>query len=77
MSFNCLQEILSKGGFLHQFNLNQHLYIDLNLLKRDVEIIVYHIKGDSDLQKATDIQKINIQSIMFLSKLLLTVKSHY
>ena len=76
-SFNCLQAILSKGSFLNHFNFNHCLYIDLDLLKRSVKVIVYYVKGNSDSIKATDIQKVNVQSIMFLSKLLFTAESHY
>ena len=76
-SFNCLQAILSKGSFLNHFDFNCCLYIDLNLLKRDIEIIVYYVKDDSDSIKMTDIWKVNVQSIMFLSKLLFTAESHY
>ncbi|KAA6411119.1 MAG: reverse transcriptase [Lasallia pustulata] len=76
-SFNCLQGILSKGGFLHYFDSSRRLYIDLDSLKRGVGVIVYHVKGDPDPEKATDICKTNIQPIMFLSKLLSTAESHY
>ena len=77
MSFNCLQGILSKGGFLHHFNSNHQLYIDLDSSKREVGVIVYHVKGDLDPLKATDIRKSDVQPIMFLSKLLSTAESHY
>ena len=75
--FNCLQAILNKGSFLNHINFNHCLYIDLDLSKRSVEIIVYYVKGNSDSIKTTDIWKINVQSIMFLSKLLFTAESHY
>ncbi|SLM35223.1 reverse partial [Lasallia pustulata] len=58
--FNCLQGILSKGGFLHYFNSNRHLYINLDYSKRGVGVIVYHVKGDPDPEKATDICKTDI-----------------
>ena len=77
MLFNCLQEILSKGSFLHHFNSNHQLYIDLNLLKCEVSVIVYYVKSDSDPLKTTDIQKSDVQLIMFLSKLLFTAESYY
>ena len=53
------------------------MYINLDSSKRGVGVIVYHVKGDPDPQKATDIRKLDIQPIMFLSKLLLTAESHY
>ena len=76
-SFDCLQGILSKGGFLHYFDSSRRLYIDLDSLKRGVGVIVYHVKGDPDPEKATNICKTDIQPIMFLSKLLSTAESHY
>ena len=77
MLFNCLQGILSKGGFLHHFNFNHQLYIDLNSSKCGVGVIIYYVKGDLNPLKATDIQKSDVQLIMFLSKLLFTAESHY
>ena len=58
--FACLQEILSKKDFLHHFDLLRQLYIDLNLSKWGIEVIVYHIKRDSDSLKVTDICKSDI-----------------
>ncbi|SLM35364.1 probable transposable element [Lasallia pustulata] len=42
--FDCLQAILSKGGFLHHFDSNRRLYINLDSSKRGVSVIVYHVK---------------------------------
>ncbi|SLM38758.1 reverse partial [Lasallia pustulata] len=51
--------------------------VSLNSSKRGVGVIVYHVKGNPDPEKATDICKTDIQPIMFLSKLLSTAESHY
>ena len=76
-AFTCLQGILSKGGFLHHFDPLRRLYVDLDSSKKGIGVIVYHVKGDPDPPKATDIHKSDIQPIMFLSKLLSTAESHY
>lgn len=76
-SFECLQAILSKGGFLHHFDSGRRLYIDLDSSKRGVGVIVYPVKGDPDPEKATDIRKADIQPLIFLSKLLSNAESHY
>ena len=59
-AFTCLQKILSKRDFLHHFNSLRRLYIDLNLSKKEIEVIVYHVKRDSDSSKITDIHKSDI-----------------
>ena len=59
-AFTYLQEILSKKGFLHHFDLLRQLYIDLNSSKWGIEVIVYHVKRDSDSLKVTDIHKSDI-----------------
>ena len=59
-AFICLQRILSKKDFLHHFNLLRRLYVDLNSSKKEIEVIVYYVKKDSDSLKITDIHKLDI-----------------
>ena len=73
-SFHVLQTIFSESQFLIHFNLKQHFYINLNASKQhDFDIIIYHFKSET-----TDISNcINVESILFLSKLLSKTENNY
>jgi len=85
-SFKMLQSLLFKFSYLIHFDLIKHLYINLNVSKSfDFDIMIYHIKKEvhTNIKKdnssiaKTFLLKSFIQSIMFLSRLLKSAKTHY
>ena len=79
-SFKVLQSILSDLFFLIHIDQVQKLYIDLDALKKDIKIYVYHVKENSNLdsnQWKNDFTRINMKSVMFLSKKLTNAEKKY
>ena len=73
-SFCILQIIFFKSYFLTYFNLKYCLYINLNTSKQcEFSTIIYHIKEES----MKILQHINIESILFLLKVLTDAKKNY
>src|SRR5436190_21070575 len=47
--FKFIQKIFDDFNFLHYQNLNQQLYIDLNVLKQhEFDVMIYHMQNDHD-----------------------------
>lgn len=70
-----LQEFFSRAGFLIHFNKNRVLYIDIDALKqRGFDVIIYYLKTNVDF---TNSRCIDIESILFLSRLLNLAESRY
>ena len=79
-SFKVLQSILDNLFFLIHINWVWELYIDLDALKKDIRVHVYHMKENSNLdsnQQKNDFTRTNIKSVMFLSKKLTNVEKKY
>ena len=48
-TFKFIQKIFDDFNFLHHQNLNQQLYVDLNVLKQhEFDIMIYHMQNDYD-----------------------------
>ena len=75
LSFSALQKALTSETYLHHFNKNRRLYIDLDASKvYGFGVMVHHVRGDPDTYayNAAD-----VEPIVFLSKLLNTAETHY
>ena len=74
--FRQLQDVFSTSIFLTHFNSNRQLYIDLDVSKRwDFVVMIYHVACDSS--NSISVSRLNVQSILFLSKLLNSVEQNY
>ncbi len=72
-SFELVQFVFKNSQFLTHFNLLRKFLIDVNVLKNDFEVLVYHAKKDRD-----DMTKFTIiEFIVFLSKTLTSVEKKY
>ena len=73
--FHILQKLFVKSIFLCYFNSKCHLYIDVNTFKQyDFDAVIYHVNDNSE---NTEFSCHNIQSIMFLNKLLMPAEWNY
>ena len=73
--FHILQKLFTESIFLCHFDSELHLYIDVNAFKQyDFDAVIYHVDDDSN---DTEFLHHNIQSIMFLNKLLTSAKQNY
>ena len=77
--FNQLQSIFSRAFFLMHFDFKRDLFIDIDASKkRGFGVTIYHIKDVSDFENIkTSSSKANLQSIMFLNKMLFTAEKNY
>ena len=77
-SFDEVQTNFRHPRFLHHFNPERRLYVDLDASKeRGFGVMVYHIKGDEIADKAKGIPGTSVEPIMFLSKLLSDAERNY
>ena len=76
ISFNAIQKILSKFTFLMHFSAARQLYVDLNSSKNEIDDIVYHVRDDQISFTEYSFKK-NVQSILFLSRLLFFAEIRY
>ena len=75
-TFITLQKLFTKSIFLTHFNSVKHLYINVDTSKQyEFETVIYYVNKDS--VKTADIQWNKIHFILFLSKLLTSVKKKY
>jgi hypothetical protein len=71
-----LQAIFSKKSFLRHCSELRKLFIDVNISKnKDVEVMIFHVKKDS--KKDIIFTRDEIESIMFLSKILISIETRY
>jgi hypothetical protein len=71
--FELIQAAFKNSQFLTHFNLIHQFLIDVNVFKEEFEVFVYHIKKErEEVTKSTA-----IESIVFLSKILISVKKRY
>jgi hypothetical protein len=70
-SFELIQEAFKNSRFFTHFNLIRQFLIDVNASKNDFEVFAYHLKRE-DIAKSTA-----IESIVFLSKILISAKKRY
>ena len=74
-SFHMFQKVLTKESHLHHHNHNKRTYIDIDDFKKyDFEIHLYHVKKDLD---DSIFNSTNIQTIMYLFKLLNKIEKNY
>ena len=75
-SFNLLQKAISRASMLIHFDLDRTLWIDLNeSKKREFDVVIFHFK--KRLTNDMISQRSQIQSIMFLSRLLFAAEMNY
>ena len=75
-SFQKLQKAFTQPIFLYHFNWTCQLFLDLNASKEwGFEAMIYHIKGDPDPGQIFNWK--DVQSILYLSKLLNKAKQNY
>ncbi len=70
-SFELIQVVFKNSQFLTHFNLVRQFLIDVNTFKDEFEAFAYHLKRE-DIAKS-----IAIESIVFLSKILISVERRY
>ena len=74
--FRQLQNVFSISIFLAHFNSNRQLYIDFDVSKRwDFVVMMYHVVCDSS--NNINVSRLDVQSILFLNKLLNSVEQNY
>ena len=74
--FRQLQNVFSTSIFLIHFNSNRQLYIDFDVLKRwNFVVMIYYVACDSS--NSINVSRLNVQSILFLNKLLNNVEQNY
>ena len=74
--FRQLQDVFSTSIFLAHFNSNRQLYIDFDVSKRwNFVVMIYHVACDSS--NNISVSRLDVQSILFLSKLLNSVEQNY
>jgi hypothetical protein len=76
--YNQLQSNFSRARWLTHYNKIRQLYVDVNVSKKEFEVIIYHLKEEIDekfLKESSS--KRDIESILFLSKTLFSAKSRY
>jgi hypothetical protein len=75
-TYDYLQNFFAQIKFLVHFELIRILYINVNVFKkREFEAMIFHVKRDS--RQETIFKRINIESILFLSKCLIKAKIRY
>lgn len=75
-AYKYLQAQFNKFDFLIHFDLNQFLYINVNVFKqKDFEVIIFHVLNDS--MKKIIVFKNEIQFVIFLNKQLSKTKKKY
>ena len=74
-SYCQLQKFFTRVEFLIHFDRNRTLYIDIDVSKRcDFEVMIYHLKIETNSKKS---RRIDVESILFLSRLLDFAKTRY
>ena len=74
-SYNRLQKVFRKIELLIHHDSTRITYINVDAFKRrDFEIVIYHLKPDAD---ANNLKREEIQSIMFLSRMLTFAEKRY
>jgi hypothetical protein len=75
-SYEHFQVVFSKKSFLRHFDELRKLFINVNISKkRDVEVMIFHVKSDSE--KNITFKRTDIESIRFLSKILTSIETRY
>ena len=75
-SFKALQKVFSNVFILIHFNFKKILWIDLNESKEhEFEIMIFHLRNEIAQNKI--FQRTQIESIMFLSRFLISAKMNY
>ena len=78
MSFNDLQQMLSKSSMLYHFHSQKQLWINLNSFKQfEFEMIIFHFKNDIIIFSKKWSSRTSILSIMYLNKQLTKVEQNY
>ena len=73
--FRQLQDVFSISIFLTHFNSNRQFYIDFDVSKRwNFVVMIYHVACDSS--NNINVSRLNVQFILFLSKLLNNVEQN-
>jgi hypothetical protein len=76
--YNQLQSNFSRARWLTHYNRIRQLYVDVDVSKKEFEVIMYHLKKDVDEKFLKEsLSKRDIESILFLSKTLFKTKSRY
>ena len=73
--FETLQKNLFKSTYLVHFDLTKQLYADLNFSDIDMNVMIYHVKSNAFIFEYSS--RNDVQSIMFLSRLLTSTKTRY
>ena len=79
--FRIIQQSLFRSAFLIYFNDHRQLYVNLNFSKNEIDDIVYHVQNTELSTTEYSIteysSKRNVQSILFLSRLLTSAETQY
>ena len=70
-----LQKNFSKFSWLTHFDISKQLYADIDASKNDFDVMIYHVKNNSENGKFFDKQQ--IESILFFLKLFTEAESKY
>ena len=75
-SYEQIQKTFSRQNFLFHFSSTKVLYIDMNVFKSyEFDAMIYHTAVS--YENLAVISQIDVQSIMFLSKMLIAVETRY
>ena len=70
-----LQKDFSKFSWLTHFNILRQLYADIDVSKNGFDVMIYHVKSDSEIDKISN--KRQIELILFFSKFFTETESRY
>ena len=77
-AYEQIQQTFARSFFLFHFDNIRALYIDMNASKRwEFEVMIYHDKSNSEYSSEKYLKKIDIQFILFLSRLLTNPETKY
>ena len=77
-AYKQIQQTFARSFFLFHFDNIKALYIDMNASKKwEFEIMIYHDKSNSEYSSEEYFKKIDIQLILFLSRLLTNPETKY
>ena len=76
-AFEQLQADFARSSWLTHFDKSRILHVDVNVSKKEFEVIVYHLKKKRDFKDHKISSKKDVDSILFLSKILTSMKSRY
>jgi hypothetical protein len=74
--YNQLQSDFSRARWLTHYHKMRQLYADVNVSRKRIEVMIYHLKKETDKFKNSSFKR-DVESILFLSKILFKTEFRY